>query len=291
MFVRQDKKWAWFFLALFVFRIFLFDLIPTILSIVFSFTEYNLISLGDFVGLENFKNVFTDPEIFTAYRNTFVFAILYIPLELFISCVLGVALNQRFKSISLFRMLYFIPVLSPMVAVSMIWMVLYNPYGGTFNWLLSLVGLGPSSFVFSTNWFVVIASVAAMCIWKGIGSQAIYVLAALQNISDDVYEAASIDGIGPIRRFFKITIPLISPTIFYLLMIGVIGVLGVFDVFKIMASESSANVDTIGTLMYYQTYIRTDVGQASAIGWVTFFITGTLTIINKKTEKRWVHYD
>ena len=250
-----------------------------------------MISLGDFVGFKNYKNVFTDPEIYTAYRNTFVFAIMYLPLEIFLSIVLGVALNQKFRSIAFFRMVYFLPVIAPMVAVAMIWMALYNPYGGIFNYILSAFGIGPLQFVFSTNWAAVIASVAALTIWKGIGSQAIYILAALQNISDDIYEAADIDGAGPVRKFFRITIPLLTPTLFYLIMVGVIGVVNVFEIFQIMASESSANVKTIATLVYNEAFIKTDVAQASAIGWVTFLIVGVLTWIQKKSEKRWVHYD
>lgn len=289
--LNRDKKWGWLFVSPFIIHLLVFTFIPTVCSLVFSFTEYNMVSLGDFVGLENFKNVFTDPEIYTAYRNTFVFALFYLPLEIFLSCVLGVALNQKFKSIAFFRGLYYIPVIAPMVAVAMIWMALYNPYGGIFNYIFSLIGLGPFNYVFSNNWVVVIASIAVLTIWKGIGSQAIYILAALQNISDDIYEAADIDGAGSIRKFFKITIPLLSPTLFYLIMVGVIGVMNVFEIFQIMAGTTSAEVKTIATLVYDQAFIRTDVAQASAIGWVTFLIVGIMTFIQKKSEKRWVHYD
>ena len=289
--LEKDKKWGWLFVAPYIIGLVLFHLVPIIFSIVVAFFEYDMISMGDFVGFENFKNVFTNPEIYTAYRNTFVFAFLYLPLEIFLSCVLGVALNQKFKSIAFFRMVYFLPVLAPMVAVSLIWMALYNPYGGIFNWLFSLVGLGPFQFVFSTNWLVVVASIAALCIWKGIGSQAIFILAALQNISDDVYEAADIDGAGPFRKFFKITMPLLTPTLFYLIMVGVIGVVNVFEIFKIMAEDTSADVKTIATLVYNEAYIKTNVSQAAAIGWVTFLIVGVLTFIQKKSEKRWVNYD
>ena len=289
--LNRDKKWGWFFVSPYIIGLLLFTLIPTVCALVFSFTEYDMISLGDFVGFENYKNVFTDPEIYTAFRNTFVFALFYLPLEIFLSCILGVALNISFKSISFFRGLYFIPEISPMVAVSIIWMALYNPYGGIFNYLFSLIGLGPFDYMFSNNWVVVIASIAAMTIWKGIGSQAIYILAALQNISDDIYEAADIDGAGPIRKFFKITMPLLSPTLFYLIMVGVIGVMNVFEVFQIMASTTSANVNTVATLVYNQAFVRTDMGQASAIAWVSFLVVGVLTLIQKKLEKRWVHYD
>ncbi len=289
--LNRDKKWGWLFVSPFIIGLLLFILIPTIASLVFSFTEYNMISLGDFVGLQNYKNVFTDPEIYTAYRNTFVFVLMYLPMEIFLSCVLGAALNQKFKSIAFFRGLYFIPVIAPMVAVSMIWMALYNPYGGIFNQIFAAIGLGPFEYVFSNNWLVVILSISILSIWKGIGAQAIYVLAALQNISNDIYEAADIDGAKTVRKFFQITIPLISPTLFYLIMVGVISSMNAFEIFQIMANTTSANVKTIATLVYNQAFIRTDVSQAAAIGWVTFVIVGILTYIQKKSEKRWVHYD
>lgn len=289
--LKKDKKWGWFFVSPFIIGLLLFTFIPTVASLVFSFSEYDMISMGNWVGLKNYINVFKDPEIFTAYRNTFVFALLYLPMEIFLSCVLGVALNQKFKSISIFRGMYFLPVIAPMVSVAMIWMALYNPYGGIFNWLFSHIGLGPFQYVFSTNWFVVILCIAILTVWKGIGSQAIYVLAALQNISDDIYEAADIDGAGACTKFFKITLPLLSPTLFYLIMVGVIGVVNVFEIFQIMASNTSANVKTIATLVYYEAFTKTDISQAAAIGWVTFLIVGVLTLIQKKMEKRWVNYD
>lgn len=289
--LKKQKWWGWFFVSPFIIGLLFMYLIPVVFSLVVSFYEYDMISMGDWVGLENFKNVFTDPEIYTAYRNTFVFALMYLPLEIFLSCILGVALNQKFKSIALFRVLYYLPVIAPMVAVSMIWMGLYNPYGGVFNWLFSHIGLGPFEYVFSSNWLVVIACVAALTIWKGIGHQALLILSALQGISDDIYEAADIDGAGPVTKFFKITMPLLSPTLFYIIMMGVIGVVNVFEIFQIMASETSAEVKTIATLVYNQAFAKTDVSQAAAIGWVTFIIVGVLTWLQKVGEKRWVHYD
>ena len=289
--LKKQQRWGWFFISPYIIGLLFLHFIPVIFSLIVSFFEYDMVSMGDFVGFENFKNVFTDPEIYTAYRNTFVFALLYLPLEIFLSCILGVALNQKLKSIAFFRMVYYLPVIAPMVAVSMIWMGLYNPYGGIFNYLFSLIGLGPFDFLFSTNWFVVIACIAALTIWKGIGSQAILVLTGLQSIPGDVYEAADIDGAGTIRKFFRITMPLLSPTLFYIIMTGVIGVVNVFEIFQIMASETSADVKTIATLVYSEAFTKVDVSQAAAISWITFLIVGTLTVIQKKMEKRWVHYD
>ncbi|MBQ7793281.1 MAG: sugar ABC transporter permease, partial [Clostridia bacterium] len=218
--LKKDRKWGWLFVAPYILGLCMFFVIPVAFSLYYSFTDYNMVSDPNFVGLKNYIKALTDPDIWEAYRNTFAFVLAYLPAEIFLSAVLAVALNQKLKSIAVFRAIYFTPVIAPMVAVGAIWVMLYNPFGGIFNQIFGLFGLGPFEYVFSDKWYVVIISIAVLCIWKGIGSQAIYLLAALQSISNDIYEAADIDGVGTVRKFFSITLPLLSPTIFYLVMMG-----------------------------------------------------------------------
>ncbi|MBE7045182.1 MAG: sugar ABC transporter permease [Ruminococcaceae bacterium] len=288
--LERDKKWGWVFVAPYIVGLLVFFLIPVICSMYFSLTDYNMISAPKFIGLKNYIKVFTDPKILEAYRNTFVFLICYLPMEIFLSCVLAVLLNQKLKSIAVFRGIFFTPVIAPMVAVGAIWVMLYNPFGGIINQLFGVFGIEPRQFVFSKNWFEVIVSIAVLCIWKGIGSQAIYLLAALQSISNDIYEAALIDGAGPVRKFFSITIPLLSPTIFYLTVLGVIGTINSFEIFSIMTQEG-AELPVIATYIYQNAFRKNRVGLASAIGWVTFVIVAILTWLQKVAEKRWVHYE
>lgn len=288
--LKKDRKWGWLFVAPFILGLLIFYAVPVALSLYYSFTDYNMVSTPNFVGLKNYVKVLTNPDILIAYRNTFVFVLAYLPAEIFISAVLAVALNQKLKSIAFFRAIYFTPVIAPMVAVGAIWTMLYNPFGGIFNQIFGLLGLGPFEYVFSGKWYVVIISIAVLCIWKGIGSQAIYILAALQGISNDIYEAAEIDGVGTVRKFFSITLPLVSPTIFYLVMMGVIGTINSFEIFQVMVQEG-ADLPVIATYIYETGLKNANIGLASSIGWVTFVLVAILTFVQKEAEKRWVHYE
>lgn len=288
--LKKDKKWGWLFVAPYILGLCIFFVIPVAFSLYYSFTDYNMVSEPNFVGLKNYIKALTDPDIWEAYRNTFAFVIAYLPAEIFLSAVLAVALNQKLKSIAVFRAIYFTPVIAPMVAVGAIWVMLYNPFGGIFNQIFGLFGLGPFEYVFSDKWYVVIISIAVLCIWKGIGSQAIYLLAALQSISNDIYEAADIDGVGTVRKFFSITLPLLSPTIFYLVMMGMIGTINSFEIFTVMVQEG-ADLPVIATYVYNIGLKSAKVGLGSAIGWVTFVIVAILTVVQKQAEKRWVHYE
>ncbi|MBS7298948.1 MAG: sugar ABC transporter permease [Eubacteriales bacterium] len=289
--LKRDRKWGWLFVSPYILGLLMFFLVPVVTSFYYSFTEYNMISAPKWVGLKNYIDVFTEPDILEAYRNTFAFVIAYLPIEIFLSCVLAVALNQKMKSIALFRGIYFVPVVAPMVAVVAIWVMLYNPFGGIFNQFFGLFGMGPFKYVFSDKWYVIIICIAVLCIWKGVGSQAIYLLAALQGVSEDIYEAADIDGAGTVTRFFKITMPMLSPTIFYLVMTEMIGTFNSFEIFKMMTQEG-ADLPVIATYVYSAAFGTTaKIGIATAIGWVTFVIVGLLTIAQKKAEKRWVYYE
>lgn len=289
--LKRDRKWGWLFVTPYILGLLMFTLVPVVASMYYSFTEYNMISAPKWVGLANYVDIFTEPDILEAYRNTFAFVLAYLPIEIFLACVLAVALNQKMRCITLFRGIYFMPVVAPMVAVASIWVMLYNPYGGIFNQIFNLFGMGPFKYVFSDKWYVIIISIAALCIWKGVGSEAIYLLAALQGVSNDIYEAADIDGAGTVTKFFKITIPMLSPTIFYLVMVGMIGTFNSFEIFKTMTQEG-AELPVVATYVYNAAFGTTaKIGRATAIGWVTFIIVGILTVIQKKAEKRWVYYE
>ncbi len=288
--LEKDKKWGWVFVAPYIIGLLVFFLIPVVFSLYTSFTDYNIIQPPEFTGLKNYIKIFTTPEIFEAYRNTFVFLITYLPIEIFLACILAALLNQKLKSIAVFRGLFFTPVIAPMVAVGAVWVMLYNPFGGIFNQIFGFFGIGAREFVFSDNWFEVIVCIAVLCVWKGVGSEAIYLLAALQGISNDIYEAALIDGANAVKKFFKITVPLLSPTIFYLVVLGVIGTVNSFEIFKVMTQEGSS-IPVIATYIYNNAFGSQKIGYASALGWVTFVLVAILTWLQNVMEKRWVYYE
>lgn len=287
-------KWGAVFLAPYIIGLLIFSIIPVIFLVYFSFTEYNLFNPPEFVGLKNYINVLTDVDTWRAFRNVGLYALVYIPLNVFFACVLAVALNQKIKGMNIFRVIYFIPSLLPWVAVSLVFITLFNPLYGSVNYLFSFLGIGPFEFTFSQSWIEVVASIAVIAVWKGVGYASLYALAGLQNISDDVLEAAEIDGAGTITKFFRIIIPLMTPTIFMLIIFGLSNSLSVFDSFLVMLGTggvTSSEFTVINMLIYNNAFQYNKIGTASALCWVAFAAVLIVTVIQKKTEKRWVHYE
>ncbi len=287
-------KWGWVFISPYLIGLLVFFIIPVIYLVYFSFTEYNLFNPPEFVGLENYRDVLTDVDTWRAFRNVGLFALVYIPLNTAIACVLGVALNQKIRGINAFRTIYFLPSLMPWVAVSLVFVALFNPHYGAVNYLFSMLGVGALEFTFSQSWVEVVTSIAVITVWKGVGFTTLFVLAGLQNISGDLMEAASIDGAGAVRKFFKITLPLLTPTIFMLIMFGLSTSLQTFDAFLVMKGTggvTSSQFTVINMLIYDNAFRASKIGTASAICWVAFAVVLLVTVIQKTTEKRWVHYD
>lgn len=292
--IKKDLKWGYVLLSPYIIGLIVFSIIPLLCLAYYSFTEYNLFNPPEFVGLKNYIKVFSDVETLKAFRNVGFFAIIYIPLNVFLSCVLGAALNSKIRGISLFRTIYFFPSLMPWVAVSLVWTALFNPVYGSVNYLFSLIGWGPFEFTFSQSWVEVVASIAVITVWKGVGYSALFVLAGMQNISDEVMEAAEVDGAGTITKFFKITIPLLTPTIFMLTMFGLSTSLQVFDAFLVMLGTggvTSSEFSVINMLIYNNAFQYNKIGTASAICWIALITALAITLIQKWTEKKWVHYE
>ena len=285
-------RWGWLFVSPYVLGLILWTLIPLVISIYFSFTRYDMMSPARWVGLRNFKLVIGERATWIAFRNVWVYAIILESLNISLACVLAVLLNQKVKGLSAFRVIYYIPGLTPTAAVALVWSRLYNPNGGAFNTILGFLGLGPFMFTFSLNWFEVILSVILMTLWKGVGGATIYLIAGLQAISTDVMEAADIDGATPVKKFFRITIPLLTPTIFFLMITGISGALQVFESFYLILENTGAETHVVNSMIYGRMWGHNpDVGFAAALGWVSFIFVAIVTYLQKKYEKKWVHYD
>lgn len=288
---KKHENWGWFFAAPYALGLVLFTLIPTLFAGYISLTEYNLFNPPQWIGLENFVEVWTKPNIWYSFRNILVYAIIMQGIQIFFGCVLANLLNQGIKGTTAFRVMYFIPALTPMVAAAFVWSNLYNPVYGFLNQLLGYVGIDPLKYCYSNNWFEAVASIAVMQGWKGTGYTTVYLLAGIQGISKDVTEAAEVDGATGIKRFFKITLPLLSPTIFFLIMTGMITSIQVFEPFYLMQADTGANTEVIGTLIYNNSFVYGKAGYASAIAWTSFLFVAVLTYIQKAMEKRWVFYE
>ena len=249
-----------------------------------------------FIGLKNYIEVLKGPNIWYALRDVSFYGFIYVFSQTFIGCILAVLLNQKIGFIKTYRIAYFIPVISPWIGISLIWYWLYNPQYGALNCILSFIGVGPFNYTSSNNWAEVVASIAVVTIWKGVGYVTVILLAGLQNISVELMEAAEIDGAGALKRFTKITIPMLSPTIFMVLILGTMSAIQAFDSFFVMLNTSGTGVipdrfSVFNTLIYDNAFKYNRFGMSAAIAWVAFAFVALLTFIQKKMESRWVHYE
>lgn len=289
--LKKQRNWGWFFVSPYVLGLLLFTFIPMVFSAYISFTDYNLYNESVFVGLKNYASALTDVVTWESFRNIFVYAVVMNSVQIFFGAVLANLLIKNMKGTSFFRVMYFIPALTPVVASCFVWESLYNPMFGIFNQLLELIGIGPFNYCYSSNWFEAVASIGVMQGWKGIGYTTVYFLAGMQGISKDVLEAADIDGAGGVKKFFRITLPMISPTIFFLIMTGMITSLQVFEPFYLMQNDTGASTSVIGMLIYENAFMYGKAGYAAAISWISFAVIMMITYAQKSMEKRWVFYE
>lgn len=287
---KKHQNWGWFFTAPYVVGLMLFTFIPTLYAGYISLTNYNMFNPPEWVGLKNFIKVWSTPDIWLAFRNILTYAIIMNGIQIFFGCILANLLNQGIKGTTMYRILYFIPALTPVVAVSFVWSNLYNPVYGLLNQLIGYIGIDPLKYCYSANWFEAVTSIAVMQGWKGLGYTTVYLLAGMQGISKDITEAAEVDGATGVKKFFKITMPMLSPTIFFLLMIGMINSIQVFEPFYLMQADTGANTEVIGTLIYNNAFVYGKAGYSAAIAWTSFLFVAVLTYIQKALEKRWVYY-
>ncbi len=290
--MKNRQRLGWVFISPSIFSMLVFTLIPLLCAVYFAFVKYDLFTAPRWVGFDNFRYwFFEDIKMWEALRNTFTYAFITVPLELVSACLIASLLNTRIRTIGVFRSVYYLPVLTPGLAITLIWLLMYNPADGLLNTILSCLGMGPFKFVFSTNWLEALTSISVMAVWKRVGYTSIYLFTAMQAINEDVMEAAEIDGAVGIVRFFRITLPLITPTLFFLLIIGFSTTMQEFDVFYLMEAYSSSRLQVLNTLMYRTAWGAYDMGRAAAISWISFFIILAFTVAQKVLEKRWVYYE
>lgn len=293
---RQNRKelfWGWMFFAPTLIGLLVLNIIPIFQTIYKSFFQTGAFGRGNrFVGLENYIRMFTDGQVWQSLLNTFVYAIFEVPISIAISLVLAALLNRKMKGRSLYRTIYFLPMVAAPAAVAMVWRWLYNSEFGLLNHLLKMIGLGPVNWI--SNPSIALVSVAIVGIWSVIGYNMVLFLAGLQEIPNDYYEAADIDGAGPVRQFFNITIPLISPTMFFVTTTRVIAAMQVFDVIYMMIDKTNPalpRTQSLVYLFYKYSFIESNQGYGSAIVVLLLLIIMVLTVIQNVAQKKWVNYN
>jgi len=264
---------------------------PMLASLALSFTDDNLVASGtSFVGLDNYeKALFDDPLVMHSLRVTAYYASAAVVLDLVVGLALALLLNAGFRGIGAIRTIYYLPAAVSGVAVSLLWLWIFQPNGGLANGLLALVGLPGPAWVYSTTW--VIPAFVLMSLW-GVGRSAFIYLAILQRIPTNLYEAAAVDGARSMRRFFRITVPLVTPAIFLNLVLGLIGNFQTFTQAFVISEGGPANASLFYTLLVYRNAFRYfRIGYASALAWILFALLFILTMLLFLSARRWVFYE
>ena len=283
---RRWNFWGYLFILPNFLGFLLFMLVPIIMALVFSFTNYDVISQMDFVGINNYVGLFTDDQFITSLLNTLWFAVLTVPAGVILALLLAVLFNRQIPGIGAFRTLTFIPVITSMVAVSLVWSMLYEDNAGLLNTLLGYVGLGPVHWLTDTN--IAMISIAIMSVWKGLGYNMTIFLAGLQGVPGELYEAATIDGATARQKFMKITVPMIAPTTYFVTLMALIGSLQVFDQVWIMTQGGPVDATkTVAMYLYQYGFQFYKMGYACAAAYVLFILVFIVSLIQNISSKKW----
>ena len=269
----------------------LFSFIPIFYMIFLSFHDWNFISADmNFVGMNNFKFLLGDPRFAQTMGNTFLYTVLTVVGFLVFGLLIALALNKNTKIHSFMQSVIFASHIISLVAISMLWLWLMDYDYGLFNYLLDKIGLGPVSFL--TNPDVVMYSLAAVSIWKGVGYYSLIFLSGLQAIPDDIYEAAALDNTPWHRKLFKITLPMLSPTIFFVGITSIIASFKVFETISIMTQGGPMNASNTIVYYIYETGFKFfNMGLSSAAGVILFVVIAILTLIYFKLMAKKVYYN
>ena len=275
----------------------LFGLVPLLLSLFLCFNSFKGLRLhtAKFVGLENFKEIFEDELFWQAMSNTW-FVLLATVVALILSLVVSALIATNVRGAKGFKAVYFVPYVCSMVAITFMWKWIYDYNYGVLNSTLMEWGwiVEPIDWLGSAGFYRV--AMFVLLVWSSMGFNIILLTAALLGVSKDLYEAASIDGAGELKRFFKITIPLISPTMFYLLIMGLISSLQEFTRFQVMTPDGGPEYQGLTIVFYlYKKLFNasggSDLGVATAVGWIIAILISVVTFINFKLQRKWVNYD
>ncbi len=286
---RNEFVWGWLFIFPTMLGLIILNIIPIFQTIYQSFFKTGDFGRGNiFIGMENYIKMFGDAEVWQSVINTFKYAIVEVPFSIAIALVLAVLLNRKMMGVSAYRTIFFLPMVAAPAAIAMVWRWLFNSEFGLLNHI----------FGSNINWIsdpaIAVFAIAVIGIWSIIGYNMVLFLAGLQEIPRDYYEAASIDGATGINQFFNITVPLLSPTIFFVTITRVIGGLQVFDlIFMVMDKNNPAlyKTQSIVYLFYQNSFVENNKGYGSTIVVLLIAIIMVVTVFQMIAQKKWVYYN
>ncbi len=287
----KDYGWGYLFVAPTIIGCVVLYLWPIAQTLYLSLTNAVGFAAPVWIGLKNFQRLFTDTAVLGATINTIVYTIIAVPIGCALSFLIAVLLNTSIRGKSIYRVIYFLPVVSTPAAIAMVWKWLYNYDYGIINYCLSLIGIDKINWIADPKY--ALASVIIVGIWSGLGYNMVILLAGLQEIPAVYYEAAEIDGAGSFLKMIKITLPLVSPTMFFVVITSMINSLQVFDSIYMILDYSPAlgSAQSLVFLFYKYTFWMNDKGYGSCIAVVLLAIILIVTLIQMRMQKKWVHYD
>lgn len=280
---------GYLFAAPWLIGFFVFTLTPFFSSIWYSFNQWDMVTESKFIGLSNYTRMFQDDLFWKSISVTANYVILSLPAGLLMALLLAILVNKQNPIMMFFRGVFFLPSVTSGVAVAVLWRWLFNPEFGLINYLLGFIGIDGPMWLGSQQW--ALPAIAVMSLW-GVGSTMLIYLAGLQSVPQHLYEAAEIDGANLLQRFWSVTLPMMSPTIFFTLVMGMIGALQSFTQAYVM-TRGGPNFATYFFVLnlYQEAFIKFRMGYASAMAWVLFLAVLVITLIQFKVAGRWVYYE
>ena len=267
----------------------IFIVYPVLKSLYISFFNWDGLGTKEFIGLNNYISLLSDSTFKVSFWNNIHYTVVTVPLSIILGILIAMLMNVKLKGIQVFRVIYFLPQITSMVAIGIVWTTVLANYGPINQFLMTLGMENPPQWLSSTTWALI--SVEMVSIWRSMGYNAVILLAGLQGINVELYEAAKIDGAGAFRRFFSITIPMLSPTIFLCLVMQLIGSFKVFDTIMAMTQGGPGRATNVLTYYIYQrAFVDWKFGYASAVAYVLFAIIMVLTLIQFVGQRKWVNY-
>ena len=287
---RREAAWAYVFLLPNIVGFLIFTALAVVAAFGLALTEWDLLTPPRFIGFANYQKLLTNDPVFRqTLVNTLYFVAGVVPLDIICALSLALLLNRPIRAMTFYRAIYFVPVVTSLIAVAIVWQWLYHTEVGLVNFVLTRLGLPRVNWLGSTEWAM--PAVILMSVWKAMGYYAVIFLAGLQGIPTHLYEAASIDGANGWQRFWRITLPLLSPTMFFVLVISMIQAFQVFGQIFIMTRGGPGNAtNTIVYFIYNNGFVWFRMGYAAAASWILFAIIFAITALQAVWQRRWVHY-
>ncbi|MFC1960581.1 carbohydrate ABC transporter permease [Chloroflexota bacterium] len=289
--MQYNKRTPYLYIAPMMIGLIVFRLGPIIIAFIMSFTRWNVRTAPTFIGLGNYQELLSSDTFWLVLKNTVLFAAIYVPGVIVLAMILALLVNQTLRGIAFFRGLYFMPYITSMVAVAMVWNWIFSTRFGLLNSMLRTIGMtNPPRWLADPETALLVLIIVT--IWKTSGFQMLILLAGLQGIPGTMYEAARIDGANRRQMFWKITLPLLSPVMFFVLVISIIDAFKTFEVTFAMTEGGPLNSSTtLAYFIYQNAFVYNRMGFASSLAYVLMILVGTLTVINFSVRRRWVASD